>query len=287
MKFYNNQNINAQRQDHPSISWKANTNNIIVAKNIKNDLPTNSKSCKSGEVCNLRDSKFKANPIKHYRKQYMFTNSNSYSNNSFIGVLDKPGNYIVTPANNNNCDENNKLNMSIHLFKNSDGTVSSDDKFYDSSLNRMICVACNPQSMIKKPATTVLDDEYCSSNKEYLNKKCKTYDQNLPSRNINTSIKDCYRTNNKCNTTFNPSNKKYQVQGPVTSSTRIAALKYGCNNKVITNCLAQDIPDTIYGGYSSRTKNFDNIKSGGLSTYDCCKAKSSKSRRYSTINVLK
>ena len=39
----------------------------------------------------------------------------------------------------------------------------------------------------------------------------------------------CNNDTNKCLTTFNPSNQKYQVQGPVTSSTRIAALKYGCN----------------------------------------------------------
>jgi hypothetical protein len=111
-------------------------------------------------------------------------------------------------------------------------TPQISDKIYDSSLNRTICIASNPQSLVIKRANTKLDNNYCSSQKEYIYKKCKSFEQNLPSNN-NITINNGTFTNcdsDGCKTTFNPSNRRYQVQGPVTSSSRIASLKYGCNN---------------------------------------------------------
>lgn len=226
---------NSQRIGERFKSWKGDGSsdgkNILIAKNVLNDGFTN--------INNINDCcskyKFKANPIKHYRKQYVPTNSGSFSNNSYIGLTDKPGSYIIS---NEACDSGNNTNMYVHIMGlNDQCIINNTDKLYDPSLNRTICIASNQQSLVIKRANTKLDDKYCSSHKEYIYKKCKTFQQNLPSNTDNNSVNNgtftsetCNKDFNNCRTTFNPSNRRYQVQGPVTSSSRIASLKYGCNN---------------------------------------------------------
>ena len=237
MKFYNSQRI---RIGHPFLnSWKdenlSDTKNIFIAKNVLNNDFKNSNNCTPWNNCeNKTKYKFNANPLKHYRKQYVLDSKYSFSNNSYIGILDKPGSYIVSDK---SCDSSNNTNMYVHILGLKDEcSPQIGDKTYDSSLNRTICIASNPQSLIIKRANTKLDNNYCSSQKEYIYKKCKTFEQNLPSNNDidvengTFTSETCIKDFNKCRTTFNPSNRRYQVQGPVTSSSRIASLKYGCNN---------------------------------------------------------
>ena len=231
MKFYSSQRIG-----QPLQSWKdpnlSDVKNIFIAKNVLNsDFKNSSNFTPWGKCESKAKYKFNANPLKHYRKQYVLTDNYSFSNNSYIGILDKPGSYIVSD---NSCDSSNNTNMYIHIMGLKDEcTPQISDKIYDSSLNRTICIASNPQSLVIKRANTKLDNNYCSSQKEYIYKKCKSFEQNLPSNN-NITINNGTFTNcdsDGCKTTFNPSNRRYQVQGPVTSSSRIASLKYGYNNE--------------------------------------------------------
>ena len=237
MKFYNSQRI----------YWKEGINNnslrdgknIFIAKNILNDSSNNSNNCIPWGDCTggtRTKYKFNANPLKHYRKQYVLNNNYNFSNNSYIGILDKPGNYIVSDS---SCDSSNNTNMYIHIMNlNDQCSPGLNDSKYDPSLNRMTCVAVNPQSLIIKRANTNLDNAYCSSHKDYIYKKCKTFTQNLPLNNDigvnNDTFTNCYSSRDNinkinCKTTFNPSNIRYQVQGSVTSSCRTTSLKYGCN----------------------------------------------------------
>ena len=64
MKFYSYAN---SLQEPTNWKDKSDTKSVIIAKNVKNDLPTNSKSCTNNKNC------FTANPIPHYRKQYFST----------------------------------------------------------------------------------------------------------------------------------------------------------------------------------------------------------------------
>jgi hypothetical protein len=219
-------------------SWKANTNmnNVIVSKNVKNSMSSNTNTCKPGENC------FKANPLKHYRKQYTSSERGGFSRQSFIGSLDKPGANIVTSNEktlDTLCATDITQTMSKYFLTNNDiyPNPNGTDKFYDSALKRTICTACNPQSLVIKSGTTVLDNAYSSSHREYINRRCKSYTQNLPTgRNTYTTTHgnleqyapDC-ANNNNCNVHYYPSNRKYSVQGPVSSSTRIASLKYNCS----------------------------------------------------------
>tara|TARA_B100000945_G_C19914370_1_gene382186 strand:- start:133 stop:531 length:399 start_codon:yes stop_codon:yes gene_type:complete len=131
------------------------------------------------------------------------------------------------------------------------------------------------------------------SSKELLWKKCKTFNQNLPLTNFNTNLSsypDCSVINN-CTPTFNPSNTKYQVQGPVSSSARIAALRYCADETTQRRCT---LPTTDYNRFGTTAHNktnngdtFNNLKTmPGCVT---CRAEGEpgKNRKYSNIRILK
>jgi hypothetical protein len=224
MKLYFN-------QLQPNISWKAASNNnvTIVPKNIKNEIPDNNNIIAPwSEECPVKKYKFNANPIRHYRKQYVNNSSKeaTFSNLSFIGSMDKPGNNIVTQN-----FKNNETNSGIltYIQDNVDCATLTSDKSYDPSLNKVVCSSLHASALVIKSATTNLSNDYSSSYRELLYKKNKTFNQNLP---LNTSVNNgtginC-NNNTTCAITFNPSNKKYQTQGPISSSARIASLKYDC-----------------------------------------------------------
>jgi hypothetical protein len=230
-------------------SWKASsTNNVtIIPKNIQNEIPDNVNiNIPWNDECSIKKYKFNANPIKHYRKQYVNVDSkeNTFSKQSLIGSMDKPGSNIVTQnlkqndANNNNycSDPNNNVNSSIVTYiQNNIDCNSNNNKFYDPELNKEICSSLHPSGLVIKTATTIISKNYSSSYRELLYSKNKTFNQNLPSNNITTGtvITNC---NDKitCNT-FNPSNKKFQTQGPVSSGARTSSLKYNCCDNKLNN----------------------------------------------------
>jgi len=229
----------------PNIISKGSENNnvTIVPKIVKNDLPTtNNNYTPWPEDCAIKKYKFNANPIRHYRKQYVNTNTNkttTFSNLSLIGNLDKPGANIVT---NTNTPISNSTNCNLSIYTYLDKYVGcqtlAGDKFYDPSLNKMICVSFNPSALVIKTASTNLSHSYASSHREYLYNKNKTFNQNLPlTTNETTSVNNgviigtSYDGETICRS-FNPSNKKFQCQGPVSSSARISSLKYGCDDSI-------------------------------------------------------
>ena len=252
----------------PYVSWKNDTNNksVVVPKNVKNDIPDTVKDC-------TNNCQFIANPIKHYRKQYtnLNTSTSGFSNQSYIGSLDKPGGTIISTADCNN------------LYQ----------KGYDYILD-LNDVTCRDNCFIIKPATTVIDSEYCASNKELLRKRCKTYNQNsLTTANTNEMTADCGVNClvNSCRPVFVPSNTKYQVQGPISSSARIAAIKYCAQDVDSRRCY---LPTTDYNRFgttahnrSSSSDTFNNLAiMPGCVT---CRPgnEGRKSKKYSNIRILK
>jgi hypothetical protein len=206
-------------------SWKDVKNNVvtIIPKNIKNDNATNSSNyIPWNEDCPIKKYKFNANPIKHYRKQYtnIDSASSTYSKLSLINALDKPGGTIHSKINETDC---------LGLAKQSNLNILTNfDILTDCTSD--LC----PASLVIKRATTVLDEDYSSSAREYLYKKCKTFNQNLPvQQESGTQTRLC--NNVTTCVTYNPSNKKFQTQGPVSSSSRTHSLKYGCMDGVQCN----------------------------------------------------
>jgi hypothetical protein len=236
MRLYFNQII-------PNVASKSLVNNnvTIVPKIIKNEEPSNSNTyIPWPKECSIKKYKFHANPIRHYRKQYVNINTNNtttFSNLSFIGSLDKPGYNIVTNANTPNSNLLN-CNLSIYTYLDKDTNCNTliEDKSYDPSLNKMICTSFNPSALVIKTASTNLSNTYASSHREYLYNKNKTFIQNLPlTTNESSTLINGTTTITQCNgtticRTFNPSNKKFQCQGPVSSSSRTYSLKYECDD---------------------------------------------------------
>jgi hypothetical protein len=50
---------------------------------------------------------------------------------------------------------------------------------YDHDDPHVVCVACNPEANIIKPASTIVKKKYYTDSRAYLKSRCKTYDQNL------------------------------------------------------------------------------------------------------------
>ena len=141
------------------------------------------------------------------------------------------------------------MNLEQNLINNGDSSnIDSNSWSYDPSLNKMVCTGCSPQTMIIKSASTNLDKKYSTSYKELLNRNCKTFIQNLPVNVSKNDITDGTMNNcldgTSCKITFNPSNTRYQQQGPVTSSTRITSLKYGCHDST-TNFIIVKLQNQI------------------------------------------
>ena len=128
-----------------------------------------------------------------------------------------------------------------------------------------VCVACNPENNIIKRASSIINKKYYSDTKGYLRSRCKTYDQKQnitrladessayikntkipawPSNEpcgvqtfiIGTTPDKCQSGAELCKkpippnpklatSIYKPSNRKFQHNGPVESSTRIQKLK--------------------------------------------------------------
>ena len=203
----------------PNIVSKGLVNNnvTIIPKNIKNEEPTSSNTYTQwSKSCPIKKYKFHANPIRHYRKQYVdkdTNNTTSFSNLSLKGNIDKPGANIVTNINTPNSNLLN-CNLSIYTYLDNDTNcnILVNDKLYDPLLNKTICTSFNPTALIIKTATTNLSNTYASSHRQHLYNKYKTFNQNLPLTTNKTDVVTNGTITTICNgetvcRTFNPSNK--------------------------------------------------------------------------------
>lgn len=123
----------------------------------------------------------KQRPLQIYRKQYQ--PENKKSNISAIGVFDKPGLSTQTTKLDKECLDccnNNLFNQNIlntnNLIHSCNG--SSECKFFDASLNKIVCIACNPENNIIRSASTVITENYSYNTNEFLHKRNKTFNQN-------------------------------------------------------------------------------------------------------------
>ena len=205
------------------INYKNNFNTLKYGLRISkfsqnNDYSYNNINTNNLTKCQGKSTYVNANPINNNRLT-LSNNNNKPSNRSYIGIYDKPGGYQIITT--NDCCDNIIYIHTPNLVNN-----------YNSIEN------CNCNK-IKRYTTVSLDNSYnykkISSNREYLINKNKTYNQNLPmTNNINLLQEDCIEKNN-INIIFVPSNKKFQTQGSVTSSTKILNAKYNTLNKYENN----------------------------------------------------
>lgn len=174
----------------------------------------------------------KQRPLQIYRKQYQ--PENKKSNISTIGVFDKPGLSIQTTKLDKECLDccnNNLFNQNILNTKNLIHSCngSSECKFFDPSLNKIVCIACNPENNISRSASTVITENYSYNTNQLLHRRNKTFNQNQLGvhsnilHNSNIVYNTLYIKSGQC-----CSNKIIVSQNRDSSSSsgRIARLKY-------------------------------------------------------------
>lgn len=235
------------------VPWKGTSTNSAV--------PSWSRPLQKTEKVSFGTS-FKARPIKHWRKQLM-PEPHSGSGNSAIGMpFNKPGSEVFLGKNSfSNCatcsgsdatvtKSSNEAEQYNTIFK-----YSSDKLFAFDEKEKVVCVACNPESNIIKPCSTIIDKKYYPDRSSYLKSRCKTYNQNLSGNPIKGieyfngtnpiwptdsstqgsqifSTNDCCKFSDKPTTLiYKPNNSQYDRQGAVDSSDRITRLKVDTLNK--------------------------------------------------------
>lgn len=162
----------------------------------------------------------------------------------------------------------------IHYRKSLDCSNCSYEYIINNNLasedpNNDLCYSS--QNLVIKRANTKIDNEYCTSNSEYLYKKCRTFNQNL-SKGISGEF-SYISPQCDCSNNIVYRNKKYYTDSPITSSSRISNLKYhACHGKL-----------RCEDSYLNKQTNNNNKT-------DCCDKKSLYQYRKpggSKINVLK
>jgi len=175
----------------------------------------------------------KPNPIKEWRKQLKPSISDNFvQSNPTIQALE---NSVKTSTDMNLC----KAQDNIYFLNDCKGVDSSS------------CVTGSFQ--IRRSASTVINKQFCWNSKQYLQSRCKTFDQNQTlgahvdgnnylrsscvtytdissgdltynGDNFNSKIVTCNSSNNPI--IYKPNNRVFKQQGGVSSSSRIARLKY-------------------------------------------------------------
>ena len=164
-----------------NINWKGTSTNSAV--------PNYSRPLDGSERYPSGPS-FAARPIKHWRKQ-LNTVRNSSRGRAGVGMpMDLPGGsvYLGNNVTNTNCvtcvtnlkgGETTALTENICKYDDTNFIYNPTDSFYDCVQDKPVCVACNPENNLIKPATTILSKKYYSDTKGYLQSRCSRYNQKL------------------------------------------------------------------------------------------------------------
>ena len=126
----------------------------LIEKKIA--VPMNSRQPNEYDSDIFLGAPFKPNPIKHWRKQ-LFSNYQSKSSPT-INNLETPNNYVVSEDNTN------------VLYTNIISTTKCDGVYADGQ--------CRGGTNNIRRTSTILKPNYFSSTKQYLQKRCKTFEQN-------------------------------------------------------------------------------------------------------------
>ena len=254
-------------------SWKDISNSVysIVPTNAKPETDyystyaNSEKCCKPGSGTNawVIDGppkphawiKFKhknrhPNPIKHYRKRLSsstITGSSKISSN----FMDVPGGKINLLNDRKCCDPSYSQNIETYVENKINFFDSGGTYIYDTSYNMARkCISCNPESDRIKPGIVERNPQFHTSTSQYLQSRCKTYQQLTEVKRVagNDYFDACgnpliptatvvgpqtYSVGNCCNQhcgaptniVFKPSNTAFAHRGPVSGGTRVAKLK--------------------------------------------------------------
>ena len=230
----------------PYITWKGLATNSAIPSYSRPDLTA------SGAA-------FKANPIKHWRKQLIPSEGSGVpGRRAGIGMpMDLPGGavYLGNTVTNTDC----LINASEDTTGLKENLVKFNNTNFQYDAKGCLRGPCNPARKIRS-ATTVLSKTYYTDHHSYMRSRCSLYDQKLTTRPIAgityldkegnllpvTDANAARQTQNcatacplgnptkqrtACQTIYKPNNAQYAKQGAVDSSDRITRLKLNTVNK--------------------------------------------------------
>ena len=134
----------------------------------------------------LRDlgPKFKARPIKHWRKQLQPRTTTGLSTSGVGMPMDTPGGSVYLANDDHQCcDVSSSYHMSTYVPKQPQYNnttylnVSAQCNPVDPVFNKRLC--CNPPKNVIKSAVTLLKKNYYTDTRGYLKSRCRTYEQRL------------------------------------------------------------------------------------------------------------
>jgi hypothetical protein len=238
-------------QISPYITWKSLATNSAVPSYSSPNLTT-------------RGPQFKANPIKHWRKQLVpATQSGGRTRRAGIGMpMDLPGGsvYLGNTSTNTSC----MPNASIYTTGVKENIVKYNNTNFSTLLDASGCLtgSCNPEKTRIKSSTTLLSKTYYTDHRSYMRERGNLYDQKLTAlpvpgityldasgnllpvtstnatRQIQNSVPACplgVQTKTRGpvagQTIYKMNNAQYGKQGAVDSSDRITRLKLNTVNK--------------------------------------------------------
>lgn len=240
-------------------SWK---NNSQLTNSL---IPSNSRPTESS------GPEFKANPIRHWRKQLIPTNGVN-SSKATINDINMPGgtsnneSYSVCP----NCADKNVNFVTTYVpYKSLDAQPRypdplKGDAYYNENIRHMVCRACNPEAHRIKSSATVISKQYHDTMHSYLRSKDKLYSQNVGGLPSNQGVSGEYDSsycsnickNGSSKVVYKPNNFKYLVQGAVSSSSRLLNLKY---NTITNNAHSFK---TAYGSAAANAGKYNGSSNG-------------------------
>lgn len=143
-----------------------------IEKNVA--IPINSRQPTEYEPEIFLGAQFKANPIKHWRKQLY----SKYQSKSKITIkaIETPSNCVISES-----DNSNMINEQIVSTTKCDGIVVNGD--------------CRGGTNNIRRTSTIHGPNYFSSTKQYLQRRCKTFEQN---QTIGKQINDNYYKSTTC-----------------------------------------------------------------------------------------
>ena len=239
--------------------WKESSTDVLVPSNSR---PFNNND---SNLQNISRVPFKANPIKHWRKQLFPYYQTKSSKQISIDQINAPSTAISTNSNNIDCSNKNVLILkeNIMLLRTCDGIKVE----LENGVNKTKCTGGT--NHIRRSANTNLSKNYYRNYNSYLKSKCRTYEDNSKlgtkkdDTNINFNSSKC-ATNmlsdgSTCDKTiiYKPSNTKYSVQGAVSSSTNILRKK---NDQISKN------NDSLRKYYNNRVVSLTNVYDTGSGT---------------------
>ena len=209
--------------------WKENTTDMAV--------PSNSRPFHNLDADTIPRTSFKANPIKHWRKQLLPYYETKSSKQVRIQQLDAPGTGISVNSNNIDCTSKN-----VHILKENITLLNQCNgiKVYlEDGVHSNRCIGGT--NHIRRSANTNISKNYHRNYHSYLKSKCRTYEENarLGAKNDDGTYKSskCSTMTSSDGTTCNkpiiykPSNNLFSIQGATSSSANILRKKHDAINK--------------------------------------------------------